>query len=906
MRRVLTRQAVPRYLLVTGVLAACQSFAPFGSPLAAQTRPAAASAASGTAADPIAAEGYIAPPEGLARLVAAPREMNVTFTTPSPGARKYFVRTVSDGLPSLELLGKAHHNLGGLQIDQAANRERGLTTRSAAGLEVAEWESGKKTRIVIPAGARVSGPTWSPDGSQVAFLALFPDATQLYLADPATGKSRALTTRSLLATAVTNIAWTADGQSIVTVLVPDGRGPEPREPAIAAGPMVRTNENNKLKTRTYADLVMSPHEKSLLEYHTTGQLAVIDVKSRAVRKVGAPGLVRAIDPSPDGQYFRVTYVEKPFSYFLPVSAYGTREVIIDGTGKVMRELAKRPLREGEEPVDPTDPRPAAPAGGPGGAARAAADTGKRNIAWHPYAGGLLYAQIAPAAAGSRTDSASLSRRPDRLMHWKAPFDSGSATSIYETPNRVNAVRFSDNGRIMFVSETGTGGAFEQAVFLDEQNAKFTVIAPRPRGRAGADSSAGRGALPPGGAPGAGGFGGRGGGASALVTRAGRRGVPVVVVSTDGKSVFTQGSTSDSTAGRMPKVYVERIDIRSGTRTRIYESAGDVLETISAPLDDDFTRAIVQRESPTLVPQSYLLDVAAKQAKALTSNRDLMPEISGAVKRTVQARRADGYTFNVKVTLPADYKEGTRLPAMFWFYPREYDNQAAYERSLTTGAAAANRFPTFGPRSLSFLVTQGYAVVEPDAPIFASEGQLPNDNYVVDLRNNLSAVIDALDTLRLIDRHRLGIGGHSYGAFSTVNAMVHTPFFKAGIAGDGAYNRTLTPNGFQSERRDLWQGRQTYLDMSPFLFADQLNGALLLYHSSEDQNVGTDPINSTKLFHALQGLGKTSALYMYPYEDHGPIAKETVLDQWARWVAWLDKYVKNANTAKKGEKITSMQ
>jgi dipeptidyl aminopeptidase/acylaminoacyl peptidase len=903
-----TRQIVPRYLLVTGTLAALQAALQVtaATALAAQNRPPAAtpSSANATSTDPIAAEGYIAPPEALARLVAAPRETNVSYTTPSPGARKFFVRPISDGLPSLQLVGKAHHNLGGLQIDQAGNRERGMTMRSAAGLEITEWESGRKTRVAIPAGARVSGATWSPDGSTIAFLALFPDATHIYLADPVTGKSRPLTTRSLLATAVTNIEWTADSKSIVTVLVPDARGAEPREPALAPGPMVRTNENNKLKTRTYADLVMTPYEKTLLEYHTTGQLAVIDVKSRAIRKVGVPGLLRSIDPSPDGQYFRATYVEKPFSYVLPVSAYGTTDVIIDGTGKVLRELAKRPLREGEEPVDPADPRPATPAGGaggPGGAARAAVDTGKRNVAWHPYAGGLLYAQIAPAAGATRADSAAAARRPDRLMHWKAPFDSTSATSIYETPNRISAVRFSDNGRIMFVSETGTAGAFEQAIMLDEQNAKFTVIAPRPRGR-GADSAAGRGAAP----PAAAGFGGRGGGgASALVTRPGSRGVPVVVVSTDGKSVFTQGSSNDSTAGRMPKVNIERIDIRSGARTRIYESAGDVVETISAPLDDNFARAIVQRESPTMVPQSYVLDIASKQAKVLTTNRDLMPEISGAVKRTVQARRADGYTFNVKVTLPADYKDGTRLPAMFWFYPREYDNQAAYERSLTTGAAAANRFPTFGPRSLSFLVTQGYAVVEPDAPIFASEGQLPNDNYVVDLRNNLSAVIDALDTLRIIDRHRLGIGGHSYGAFSTVNAMVHTPFFKAGIAGDGAYNRTLTPNGFQSERRDLWQGRQTYLEMSPFLFADQLNGALLLYHSSEDQNVGTDPINSTKLFHALQGLGKTTALYMYPYEDHGPIAKETVLDQWARWVAWLDKYVKNAN-AKKGDKITSMQ
>jgi dipeptidyl aminopeptidase/acylaminoacyl peptidase len=888
----------PCHVAVGALLLAAVTMAPARSLLAQ-----AASANAMQSADPITAEGYITPPEAIAKLITAPRESNVTYSAPSPGARKYFMRTVSDGLPSLQLVGKAHYNLGGLQIDHGANRERSLTMRSAAGIEITEWSSGKKIPVVVPTGARVSSPSWSPDGTQIAFLALFPDATHIYLADPATGKSRALTTKSLLATAVNDFNWSADGKSIITVVVPDNRGAEPKESVIATGPMVRINENNKIKTRTYADLVMSPFEKDLLEYHITGQLAVIDVKSRAVRKVGAPGIIRAINPAPDGQYFRVTYIDKPFSYILPVSSYGTSDVIIDGTGKILTELAKRPLREGEEPADPADPRPATPAGGAFG--RQAADTGKRNIDWHPYTSGLLYAQIAPAPAASgaagaaRLDSASLARRPDRLMMWLPPFAAGAATSVYETPNRISAVRFSDNGRIMFVSETGTGGATETAIFLDENNAKFTVIAPRARGGRGGDTTAARPAAPP--------QGGRGGGGgSSLVTRPGSRGVPVVVVSTDGKSVFVHGSTPDTTAGRMPKVNIERIDIRTGTRTRIYESSGDILESISAPLDDDYARVVIQREGPSVVPQSFVLDLATKNVTQLTNNRDLMPEISGTIKKNVTARRADGYTFNVKVTLPADYKDGTRLPAMFWFYPREYDNQAAYDRSGVAAAGRENRFPTYGPRSLAFLVTQGYAVIEPDAPIFASDGMLPNDNYVVDLRNDLVAIIDALDTLNIIDRQRLGIGGHSYGAFSAVNAMVHTPFFKAGIAGDGAYNRTLTPNGFQSERRDLWQGRQTYLNMSPFLYANQLNGALLMYHSTEDQNVGTNPINSTNMFHALQGQGKTTSLYMYPYEDHGPIAKETVLDQWARWVAWLDKYVKNANTGKKGEKITSEQ
>ncbi len=233
-----------------------------------------------------------------------------------------------------------------------------------------------------------------------------------------------------------------------------------------------------------------------------------------------------------------------------------------------------------------------------------------------------------------------------------------------------------------------------------------------------------------------------------------------------------------------------------------------------------------------------------------------------------------------------------MPAFFWFYPAEFVDQTAYNAPARGGGAGGgNNFQSFGTLSKQFLVRLGYVVIENDAPIVGPQGQM-NNNYVNDLRNDLSATIDELDRRGLIDRQRLAIGGHSYGAFSTVNAMVNTPYFKAGIAGDGAYNRTLTPNGFQNERRDLWEAPNVYLDMSPFMKADHLTGALLMYHGMHDQNVGTDPINSLRLFHALNGLGKTVALYRYPYEDHGPAARETCLDLWARWAAWLDKYVKN--------------
>jgi dipeptidyl aminopeptidase/acylaminoacyl peptidase len=192
--------------------------------------------------------------------------------------------------------------------------------------------------------------------------------------------------------------------------------------------------------------------------------------------------------------------------------------------------------------------------------------------------------------------------------------------------------------------------------------------------------------------------------------------------------------------------------------------------------------------------------------------------------------------------------------------------------------------------MSLMTLLGYVLVEPDAPIFGEQGRM-NDNYVPDLRNSLWAVVDALDKRLIIDRDRLAIGGHSYGAFGTANALAHTPFFKAGIAGDGNYNRTLTPMAFQSERRYIWDARETYIAMSPLLWANQINGALLMYHGMDDNNSGTFPIHSPRLFAALDGLGKPVSLYQYPYEGHGPRGRETILDLWARWTAWLDLHVK---------------
>lgn len=839
----------------------------------------------------LATESYVRPPEVIERLVTAPRHLNVSLTQPSPD-RRHFLKTQSEGLPSVEAFGKPHLYFAGLQVDPAANRARNLTTRGAAGLELIDATTGESTRIETPKNATVSSPAWSPDGRQLAYIANFETASHIYVADVATGKSTQLTRTPLLATTVSTVDWSGDGKSVVAVLVPDNRKPEPRRPPVATGPQVRVwMDGQKSPQRNFWSLLEDPFDQELLEWFVTGQLALIDAKTRAVKKIGAPAMIRSVDVGPEGKFFRVTTMRKPFSYVVQYNSFGTTEEIWDAEGKILAEVAKRDLREAPD------------TSGGGGFGRGGGDGPKRGLAWMPDGQGMYFIEAqpgarrdsgdAPAAGAGRAGGAGRGgaagggNRPDRVVRWNAPFGPNDTTVLYRHNGPLASVLFTDDAKMLFGAAT-TGGQGELfAVKLDEPTRRHTIQRQR----------AWNGGL--------GGGGGRGGGRAGggaddslafyatpgnLMTRRGTRGGQVAMMSSD-SAVFLQGTRYfPNYLEQAPREFIDKVVIATGQKTNVFTGAADMYEDVAAALDDDLNRVIVIRESPKQVPDSWLRDMKTGQLTKLTNNRDYTPEYTNAVRRRVVVSRPDGIRFVTNVTLPSDWREGTRLPAFFWFYPYEYTSQSEYDRTLRN--YNANRFPSGGTRTMEYLTTQGYAVVNFNPPIIGEQGRM-NDNYVADLRMNLYAVIDELDRQGWIDRNRLGIGGHSYGAFSTANAMVHTPFFKAGIAGDGMYNRTLTPNGFQSERRDLWEGQDTYLEMSPMLHVDQMQGALLMYHGMEDQNVGTAPISSIRMMQALRAQGKNSSLFMYPYEDHGPATLETNLDLWARWTAWLHIYVKNA-------------
>ncbi len=817
----------------------------------------------------ITQEVFLRPAPEIAEAVLAPRYRNITLDNPSPDGRLFLVAEEA-GPPSMATFARPFYRLGGEQIDWQANRARQLTTRSDVGLQVIDRMSGNSVTIQVPRGIRVSSPKWSPDGTQIAFFGHSDDATHVFTADPGTGRSRQITRSPVLATLYTSFEWTPDSRAIVTMQVPANRGAPPVEPAVPTGPQVRLTTPDKNQIRTYPDLLESEHEKALLEYYSTGQLVTVNVQSRQTRPIGQPAMISDVSVSPDGGFARVTTMHKPFSYIVPARQFGNAEEIWNlESGAVIATINEQPLRDGS-PRDTADGDGTTPE--------------RRNISWRPDGQGLSFLQMAPRQNGDSTaqsdegqnEERGRSRRRDRVFQWMPPFDSSSMKVVYENNARLSNVRYSPDAQVLILSEQQGENGHDFAVFLSDPSRKHTIW----RGER------------------SGGFGGGffGGGRSpSLLTKTLANGASAIRTSSDGNHVFLSGTEyHDNPMQDGPQSYIDRIEMRTGTKARIYESENnDVYERVLEVLNDDATQLIVSREGPHDVPDSYFRDVTGGTLRQLTQNTDYTPDLTNAQRKHYEVTRVDGLKLAVEVTLPQSWRPGQRMPGMIWFYPREYTDQDNYDEQVRD-RYNKNRFPNLGARSMDILVRQGYAVIEPDAPIIGERGRM-NDNYVHDLRNNLSATIDFLDKEGIIDRERMGVGGHSYGAFSTMNAMVHTPFFKAGIAGDGNYNRTLTPFSFQSERRSLWEARDLYFGMSPLFYANNLNGALLMYHGAHDQNVGTFPINSWRLFEALESLGKTASLYVYPFEDHGPATEETLLDLWARWTAWLDMYVKHAGS-----------
>ena len=782
---------------------------------------------------------YHQPPEPIRSILDATPTPLVTL---SPD-RSRMLLLERPGLPSIAELSAPELGLAGLRIDPRNNGQSRGTSYTA--LRLQPVGGGAATTVAIPAGARVDDPMFSPDGRRLAFSVEREDAIEAWVADAAgntPGQARRLGTVTLVATTGNPCTWLGSDR-LVCRTVPAGRGAAPEEAHVPTGPVVQENKGKAAPNRTYEDLLKDPHDEALFDYYMTSQLAVLPVDGGAATTLGAPAIVTSQSASPDARFLLVETVRKPYSYVVPLNRFPTRTEVWDAaTGKSVATIADRALDEERS------------------TAFDAVAKGPRNVSWRADAP----ATLAWAEALDGGDPAKKVAKRDKVVLLDAPF-TGSPRTIAELDLRFAGATW--GGANTVLGERWWRTRSTRSWLVDPSGS----AAPR---KLFDYSYEDRYADP-----------GR------LVTMPNAAGRPVMLTSKDGKFAYLTG---DGASNEGDRPFIDRLELATGKTTRLWRSAAPYYEEPVELLDAEGNRVITRRESQTEVPNYWMRDLKTRRAPVqLTKFADPAPQFAGVTRRLIRYKRADGVDLSATLYLPAGY-DSTKgpLPFLFWAYPTEFVSAAAAAQVR----GSPYRFSRPAGASHLFVLTQGYGVLDdPSMPIVSINGKESNDSYVEQLVGSAKAAVDEVVRLGVADRDRIGVGGHSYGAFMTANLLAHSDLFRAGIARSGAYNRTLTPFGFQQEERPYWQALDIYTRMSPFTYADKINEPILLIHGMADDNSGTFPIQSERMYAALKGNGATVRYVQLPAEAHGYRGRESVGHVMWEMVNWLDTYVKPAKT-----------
>jgi dipeptidyl aminopeptidase/acylaminoacyl peptidase len=752
--------------------------------------------------------------------------------------------------------------LAGLRIDTATNGPHNAPQFN--NLILKRVDNGQELKIELPPGFNVSQPFWSPDGHRVAFTHATDSGVELWLADARTGKAAAVPGVRLNAAfssagpseADRPCHWMPEGRSLLCQTIPASRGPVPKPSAVPIGPRVQESFGKSAPVATFEDLLENEYDATLFDYYTTSQLAVIDGESGKSTALGSPSIFLAADPAPDGAHVLVARVHRPYSYIVPVERFPRDVEVWDMSGRVVYKLASLPLQE------------SVPIGG--------VPTGPRDIEWHPN----KPATLVWVEALDGGDPKKQATERDKIMWEHAPFTE-EAKEFARTEKRFAGIAFGERGDFAILRDFDRDTLRGRAWFFNPQptpDKAWTFHADKPTEKTLVwDMS--------------------------TQDRYHNPGTPVLWPLANGHNAVLQQSNFIFLigAGASPdgdRPFLDRLDINTLESKRIFQGEAKSHEEIVSLLSTGGKKLLTRRDSPQ-DPPNYLIRDSVKyngnfaepesltQVTAFTHFSDPAPELRAIKKQLVTYKRADGVDLSMTVYLPPDYKEGERRPAVIWAYPLEFTDASVAGQV----SGSPYRFTTIvGPSPLFFLL-DGYVVLDGASMPVVGKPETVNDTYIEQITSSAKAAIDKAAEMGVIDPHRVGVGGHSYGAFMTANLLAHSDLFRAGIARSGAYNRTLTPFGFQNERRTIWQAQELYIKVSPFLFANKIKAPILLIHGEADNNSGTFPMQSDRMYRAIKGNGGSVRYVTLPDEAHGYSARESIEDVLWEMLAWFDKFVK---------------
>jgi dipeptidyl aminopeptidase/acylaminoacyl peptidase len=782
--------------------------------------------------------GYQLPPKDIADLLLA--KPTPLISVDDKG--EWMLIIGRNSYPSVEELAQPELRIAGLRFNPdnfSPSRQNFISDLSLKNLR-----TGKEYKIQgLPAPLAAGNISWNPGETKIAITNTTNRSVDLYVVDIATQRASKVNTTPLNTILGISSQWIDDR----TLLYSGRTKPASAAPArklVPDGPAIQENLGKSAPSATFEDLIKTPYDEALFAFY--GQTQLIRNTGGVETAVGKPGIFIAVRPSPDKKYLLLRTVHKPFSYLVTAEGFNATVSIIDVTGKPVKTIAELPSTEGS----------------PRGFDNV--QNVQRDYSWRND-------QPATLIWCMPLDSGRIRKKQDyhdAVYALPSPF-TGEPSALFQTKQRFQQVAWgNDSTAVVFAGLRGR--QTEQMLRYNPATGDVTLLVEHHSTDAYND-------------PG-----------TPVLTR-NKYGLPVLQTVAAGSKLLLNNIAGSSPQGDLP--FLAEFDLQSHRNEIVWRCQPGHYEYISEVLDAEKLIVLSRKESHTDVPNYYLkqLSPSGDNDRSVTAFANPYPQLDGVTRQKISYKRADGVDLTGDLYLPKGYdsKRDGPLPVFIWAYPREFNS--ASDAAQVRGSK--DRFPLVSWASPVFWVTQGYAILDnAEMPIVATDtSKKPNDDFVHQLTMNAEAAIHHLSAMGVGDSNRVAVGGHSYGAFMTANLLAHTKLFKAGIARSGAYNRTLTPFGFQNEDRTFWEDPQLYYDMSPFMYADKITTPLLMIHGEMDDNPGTFPIQSERLYNAIKGNGGTVRYVVLPYEAHGYRGRENLLHMLYEQNAWLEKYVKNGVT-----------
>lgn len=779
--------------------------------------------------------GYQKPSQEILELVDVPLAPSVRMDN----NKEYMLLLYRDAFKTIAELSKEELRLGGLRIDPATNIGSRTRYYNKVELQNITDNSGTTKSISgLPENPLMANFSWSPDQLKMAFTQTTAEGVEVWVIDIPTASAKKLTEARANANMRDVINWFEDSETILVKMISaERKALIDTKKAVPEGPTISVADGKKAQNRTYQDLLQNPNDEHNFEQLALSEIQKVKLDGSSELWLGS-AMYSGISFSPDGNYVMVTTIEKPFSYLVPYNRFPSVTSVYTKEAEKVETILEVPLIE-DLPIGFMATR-----------------KGRRNMNWRSD----RPASLVFAEALDEGDPKNEVEYRDQVYQLEAPFN-GTPTPLLKTINRYGGITWG-NEQVAIAYDRWWNTRNSKTYIFNPSDPSIAPVVLFDLNYQDSYSDPGN-----------------------FVTE--RNDYGSYVLSLDKDKAFLIGS-GYSKEGQFP--FLDQMNLKDFETKRLYQSEyTDRLENL-ADFDSEKKSLLVSIQSPTDYPNYYFRDLKKKKLIQITAFENPFKSIQNVHKEVINYKRDDGLDLSGTLYLPVGYDMATKekAPMILWAYPREYKDKASAGQTT----ANPNRFtaPNYG--SPIYWVSKGYVVLDGAAfPIVGEGDEEPNDSFRKQLVANGKAAIDAVDALGYIDRNKVAVGGHSYGAFMVANLLSHCDLFAAGIARSGAYNRTLTPFGFQSEERSYWEAPEVYYTMSPFMHADKMKTPLLLIHGEADNNSGTYPLQSTRYFNALKGLGATVRLVMLPKESHGYAAKESILHMLWEQDQWLEKYLK---------------